>query len=298
MARLKELHGYEQQSKTFYLMTHQANPTDSWSILKLAVIANYVDIYTTIIKSHFGKAYYLETNAGSGLNSIEDIDNIVIFGSPMIAVTKPRKKFDGYILIEKKAKYCRALNILIPSALVIKGDANSDVINDKNSSLHGLRYTLEEIPKNIPILAFVDPYGMDIRWNTLELLLNRWSDVIINFQSVSRTIGSISYNPKYNNTLTSFFGTADWQDCVGLGLECYLDLYIKQIKRYKDFTIPIKIQGPGNYYYHLIVAVKKTKGAQGWIDAIMRTKENVEKATYKDVIKFIDIFRKKQTTLF
>jgi hypothetical protein len=51
MAWLNELHGYEQQSKIFYSLTHQANPTDLWTILKLAVVANYVDICTTIIKN-------------------------------------------------------------------------------------------------------------------------------------------------------------------------------------------------------------------------------------------------------
>lgn len=80
--------------------------------------------------------------------------------------------------------------------------------------------------------------------------------------------------------------------------EDYLNTYIIQIKKYKDYAIPIKIQGPNNYHYYLIVAIKKTKGTQRWIDAVLRTKEKVEKASYKDAIKLIDIFRKKQKTLF
>lgn len=292
MDRLKEIHGYEEQAKKLYSVTGQANPADSWSILKLAVLANYVDIYTTIIKNRFDKTYYLETNAGCGLNSIEDIENTVIFGSPMIASTRPRKKFDGYILIEKNPAYCEALKKLIPEALVINGDANSD----GNNQVHrGLHYALDKVQPTSPLLAFVDPYGMDIRWETLALLLNRWSDVIINFQNVGRTVGSSTRNPKYIGTLNKFFGTKDWQSCRSQ--EDYLHTYITQIKRYKDYAIPIKIQGPTNYHYYLIVAVKKTKGSQGWIDAILRTKEKVEKASYKDAVKFIDVFRKKQTTL-
>lgn len=102
MDRLEEIHGDEEHAKKLYLATGQANPADSWSILKLAVLANYVDIYTSIIKNRFDKTYYLETNAGCGLNSIEDVDNTIIFGSPMIASTKPRKKFDDYIYLLKK----------------------------------------------------------------------------------------------------------------------------------------------------------------------------------------------------
>lgn len=45
MDRLKELQGYREESKRLYSITGQANPADSWSILKLAVLANYVDIY-------------------------------------------------------------------------------------------------------------------------------------------------------------------------------------------------------------------------------------------------------------
>lgn len=294
MDRLKEMQGDKEQAKKLYSATSQANPADSWSILKLAVLANYVDIYTTIIKNFSEKAYYLETNAGCGLNSIADVDNTLVFGSPMIASTKPRKKFDEYILIEKSTVYCEALKHLIPEALVINGDANSDV--KYNNNHRGLRYALDKVQSNIPILAFVDPYGMDIRWETLVLLLDRWSDVIINFQNVSRTVGSAAHNPKYIDTLTNFFGTRDWQNCRTQ--EDYLDIYTTQIKRYKDYAIPIRIQGPWNYHYYLIVAVKKTRGTQGWIDAVFRTKEKVEKASYKDAIKFIDVFRKKQATLF
>src|SRR5690348_13820426 len=152
MDRLKELQGYHEESKRLYPITGQANPADSWAILKLAVLANYVDIYTTIIKKRFDQTYYLETNAGSGLNSIEDIDNIVIFGSPMIAHTKPRKKFDGYILIEKSAAYCQALRKLIPNATVINGDANSDIKYNENISSYGLAYALDKIPTNAPLL--------------------------------------------------------------------------------------------------------------------------------------------------
>ena|SRR5919106_1238317 len=107
------------------------------------------------------------------------VDNTIIFGSPMIASTKPRKKFDGYILIEKNNAYCEALRSLIPEAAVINGNANSDVKYNDNQNHSGLHYALDKVQSNIPILAFVDPYGMDIRWETLVLLLDRWSDVIV-----------------------------------------------------------------------------------------------------------------------
>jgi three-Cys-motif partner protein len=290
--RLEELHGFEDEAKQLYRTTQQAMPADSWAILKLAFLGNYVDMYTSIVKSRIGRTYYLETNAGCGLNMIEDVDNAIVFGSPMVAMKKAKKPFDGHILIEKEKAYCEALQKLMPSAHIINGDVNSD-INDSGG--RGLRHALSLVPQNTPILAFVDPYGMDVRWRTLELLLDRWSDVIINFQSVQRVVGSVDYNVKYASTLTDFFGTDAWQRCRTNGE--FLELYMSQIRQYKDVVLPIKIQGRGGYYYHLIVAVKKTRGPQDWIEFIHRTKDSVERADSNDVEKFMNVFSKKQGTL-
>lgn len=71
------------------------------------------------------RRHFIETNAGSGLNHIEDVDNIIVFGSAMVAATNPKKKFDGYILIERKPKYCKVLEK--PNATIINGDTNSDI---------------------------------------------------------------------------------------------------------------------------------------------------------------------------
>lgn|GEM_PF-1035010 len=291
--RLEELHGFEADAKKLFETTKQAMPADSWAILKLAFLGNYVDMYTSIIKKTIGRMYYLETNAGCGLNMIEDVDNAIIYGSPMVAMKKTKKAFDGYVLIEKERTYCDALQKLMPSAKIVCGDANSDV--NGSTSCQGLRHALSLVPNNTPILAFVDPYGMDIRWPTLELLLATWSDVIINFQSVQRVVGSVGYNEKYGTTLTEFFGTDAWKKCRTNGE--FLELYMSQIRQFKDVVIPIKIQGRGGYYYHLIVAVKKTKGPQDWIEFIHRTKENVERADANDIEQFMNIFTNKQVTL-
>src|SRR5437867_3296802 len=96
MERLNELHGFEAEAKKLYAQTSRAIKADSWAILKLIFLSNYADMYTSIIKSKIGRAYYLETNAGCGLDMIEDVDNAIVFGSPLVAAKKPKKKFDGY----------------------------------------------------------------------------------------------------------------------------------------------------------------------------------------------------------
>ena len=52
----------------------------------------------------------------------------------------------------------------------------------------------------------------------------------------------------------------------------FLGLYQSQIKRHKDYAIPLKVQGLKGLRYYIIVAVRKTRGTQRWIDAIYRAK--------------------------
>jgi len=295
MERLNELHGFDAEAKNLYAVTSLAMEADSWAILKLAFLSNYADMYTSIIKSKIGHAYYIDTNAGCGLDMIQDVGNAIVFGSPLVAARKPKKPFDGYVLIEKKAEYCDALRKIIPQAVVVNGDANSDV-GDLTGATLGLRHALSLVPAGTPMLILIDPYGMDIRWRTVEMALKTWSDVIINFQSVSRVVGSALRNEKYGNTLTDFFGTDAWRACDTY--EDCLELYMSQVRKHKDIVFSIRIQGRQAYHYYLIVAIKKTSGDQGWIGFIERMKENVEKADANDVETFMNIFSNKQQTLF
>lgn len=295
MERLKELHGYDAEAKKLHALTSLAMAANSWAILKLVFLSNYADMYTSIIKSKIGRAYYLDINAGCGLDVIQDVDNTIVFGSPLVAARKPKKHFDGYILIEKNPDYCSALRKLMPEAIVVNGDANSDVA-DASVGTKGLRYALSLVPAKTPMLVLIDPYGMDIRWRTVEMALKTWSDVIINFQSVSRVVGSANRNEKYGATLTDFFGTEDWRHCKTY--EDFLHLYMAQVRKHKDIVFSIRIQGRLDYHYYLIVAIRKTSGDQGWISFIERMKENVEKADASDVEAFMNVYSNKQQTLF
>jgi three-Cys-motif partner protein len=291
MDRINTLKGFKEEATRLYNITNTAYETGPWGVLKLAILAYYVDVYTTIIKAKFGETYYLDLFAGPGLDLIK-ATNDVIFGSPLIAdrATRTTKKFDKIILIEKDKAFANALEKLLPQAIIIPEDVNSG----------GLDKALGMFPKgrSIPFLAFVDPEGLEIQWSTLRLLLESWSDVIINYQpsAVRRAVGSISTSESFATTLTKFFGTSDWSS-YGTE-EDYLELYKKQIGSFKDYVIPIKVSGPKGFYYYIIVAVRKTSGMQGWINAIYRAKENIEKASYKDAEQFLLIFSGKQRTLF
>ena len=291
MDRITTLKGFKEEASRLYRVTNTAYKTGAWAILKLAILAYYVDVYTTIIKARFAETYYLDLFAGPGLDLIRRT-NDVIFGSPLIAdrATRTNKKFDKLILVEKDKTFANALEKILPEATVIPQDTNSG----------GLDAALKMFPKgrSVPFLAFVDPEGLEMQWETLRVLLESWSDVIINYQpsAVRRAVGSISTSESFATTLTKFFGTQDWASCNTD--EDYLKLYERQIRLFKDYVIPIKVTGPKGFYYYIIVAVRKTSGMQGWINAIYKAKENIEKASYKEAEKFLLIFSGKQRTLF
>ena len=287
LKRINVLKGFKDEASQLYQATKVAYSPRSWALLKLSILSYYVDVYTNIIKAIFPHTYYLDIFAGPGLNTIRNGTDVV-FGSPLIADKIPRsnKKFDKIILIEKKPIYAEALQKLLPNAIVINQDVNEGGLDTAFTKFSSTRST--------PFLAFVDPEGLQNEWKTMEKLLERWSDVIINFQisAVSRTAGLSTGS----ETLTKFFGTDSWKECKDPN--DYLDLYLQQIKKYKEIAIPIKVQGVGGFYYYIIVAIRRTKGNQKWINAILTAKENIEKANYRDVQRFLEIYKGEQKTLF
>jgi len=157
----------------------------------------------------------------------------------------------------------------------------------------GIAKVLAAIPtKSIPGLVFVDPEGLEIHWKTLELILDRWCDIMINFQTSS--IARITDNA-HADALDAFYGTRDWRNC--LGGDDLLRLYVQRLSRHRDFVIPVRVQGPGVFHYHIIIGVRKTQGSQEWVDAIYRARDKIEQATSRDAEHFLDIKYKRQASL-
>jgi three-Cys-motif partner protein len=288
--RIRTLSGFEDEAKRLFAETGVAYPVrGSWAVMKLALIAYYIGLYSSIIKSRFEKAYYVDFFAGPGLNRIEDTNDLIL-GSPLLADRGPRadRKFDKLILVENDEQRILALRKLLPSAHIVTNDINAEGVDE----------VLSTLPQNIPSLVFVDPEGLEIHWRTLERMLERWCDVMINFQSsgIGRTVASARNSTAYDATLDHFFGTQKWRDFQTE--EDLLSLYVAQLGKHREVVIPIKVQGPGIFHYYIIVAVKKTKGTQGWVEAIHRAKTKIEAATSDDVKGLLDVYHKRQATLF
>jgi len=289
--RIKTLEGYNEKARDLLKQTGEVYEVGPQAVLKLSILAYYLDVYTQIIKKRFPKSYFLDLFASSGINKIENTDEVIL-GSPLIAEYIPDKKFDKLILFESKEARAKALQKLLPKAKVVHGDVNAlDLTN----------YFKDEEGKIVPLFCFADPEGMELDWSTMTQVLKTWSDVMINYHpdAVRRTAGRAFKKDKpYEDRMNSFFGTDHWKLFQTFESDdAFLNLYISQIRQFKEMVIPIRVRGQKSYYYYIIFAVKKTNGTQGWIDAIERAKKHIESSDASRTLTTIDIQQGKQQTL-
>lgn len=144
-----------------------------WSQDKHYFLLRYIDIFTTSMKDKWGALHYIDLFAGAGIERIRNSQKLE-WGSPMIAA-HARYKFAQLHLCEKKPEKHEALRKRViskcPNAQIIHGDANEKI---------------NEIINNIPAqgalsLAFLDPYGLHLDFETLRILAERKADLIIFF---------------------------------------------------------------------------------------------------------------------
>lgn len=202
----------------------------SWTEQKLETFEKYVKAYLTIMnarRDEYGwKLIYFDGFAGSGTreeteqedeflsmgyifgNNVIDKTEIEVYkgaAERVVGLEKQLRGFDYYYFIDKKQENCQRLEEKLSlyktkgKKLFRSGDANvwannlSDAMN-KN--------------RNLKCLCLLDPFGMSIRWDTIEKLalkgLDLWillpSGVIIN--RLLKKDGSLMYPDK----LEGFFG--------------------------------------------------------------------------------------------
>ena len=288
---LKRIDDLRRHSDALYRLDPTVYEVGPQAVSKLSILAYYIDIYTTIMKKHFPerRICYVDLFAGCGLCRIKDRGDVIL-GSATLASYIPsqtQRNFDHIVLFEKNPNFVNALKKRIPNAKIYQSDVNEIELGK----------ILNKVCGENPILAFVDPEGLDLNWSTLEQLLIKWSDVIINYQpeAVRRVHGNRD-KPGYSDRLDQFFGTNDWRN-IGYDDERYLNLYIKKIKKFKEIVEYIKVSGKGSYFYYILLATKKTRGNNPWLEAVKNLKQRIEKTKGDVIEQLIAIYRKEQITL-
>lgn len=190
-----------------------------WTEKKLQAFSKYVWSYLTIMKNNpYWKTIYFDGFAGSGTKEKEDESELY----KQLQITEQEEKtyigaaervltlnddltFSYYYFIDKDEK---SLDILKDKLKVIEGKKLEFRSGDMNKHIHDLAQALRSQDRKLAALIFLDPFGMQIDWTSIEKLKGSRSDVWILVPTgviVNRLLdraGKLEFSDK----LETFFG--------------------------------------------------------------------------------------------
>ncbi len=203
----------------------QHNFGGNWTEEKLKRVKKYLVAYATIMNKQSFRFAYIDAFAGTGYRTIEqnETDDFLfpefgecetkqfLDGSARIAIQiKPR--FTKYLFIERDSEKIKALENLREEFPTLGKDIG--IVNqDANAYLQEL--CLNYSWKNNRAVLFLDPYGMQVTWNTIEAIAKTKAiDLWLLFPlgvAVNRLLkkdGKI--NISFRKRLDQMFGTTEW----------------------------------------------------------------------------------------
>lgn len=141
-----------------------------WTQQKIEIVVEYAKAYLIIMNSYPQfKCLYFDGFAGSGnIYKNEEIDFESIKGAAIriLEINMP-KSFDVYYFVELDDKNRAELEEIIKSKFPNK--KTHVVSDDCNNRLESMSLFLNQ-NKNFRTLAFIDPYGMALKWSSVEIL--------------------------------------------------------------------------------------------------------------------------------
>lgn len=155
----------------------------NWTEAKIEILVEYARAYLTIMTVHAKKRgwklLYFDGFAGSGfIRKGTDENQKVIIGAAkrILDINHPRS-FDRYYFVEKVTENAEELKGKVTSGY---SDKIINVVNtDCNEKIQSMgNFLKSEKGKNYKVLAYIDPCGMQLNWNSLsalqELKVDAW----------------------------------------------------------------------------------------------------------------------------
>ena len=193
-----------------------------WTEEKLDYLQRYLDIFLITMKDSKRKwrsINFIDLFSGPGKCRIDNSNRIVL-GSPLLALTHSKYKFDHYFFSDTNDKALTALKTRCE-----KADLNNVNISyyceDGNIAVDKIINLIQKMDDvyiekiwNSLNLAFLDPEGLELRWSTIEKLSKvKKMDLIIYFSvmGVNREMPNEIDLPSPTK-LDIFFGGNEWRD--------------------------------------------------------------------------------------
>jgi len=142
----------------------------NWTEQKIEMVVGYAKAYLTIMNKYPRfKTLYFDGFAGSGKIYKEegfDFESVKGTAIRILEISEP-KSFDVYYFVEKNEDNKQELQRLIATEFI---DKTCHVVSDDcNKKLKTMADFLKR-NADYRVLAFVDPFGMAVRWESLECL--------------------------------------------------------------------------------------------------------------------------------
>jgi three-Cys-motif partner protein len=193
----------------------RVNEIGRWSEDKLSLLGKYLDAYTKIMKGQEwcrNGYHYVDAFAGTGRPKAKDEERY-IDGSPRVAL-KVHHPFRSYIFIEKedwRVDKLKRLQGEFPkfNIQIKQGDCNSIIVNKIVTEIR-----FENFNRGI---IFLDPFGMDIEWQTIESIADtRALEVFLNLpvMAINRSVlmkQAYKLKPEQIKRMDLFWGSPDWR---------------------------------------------------------------------------------------
>lgn len=285
---------FDEQNESKYLLPVDdglpMRASGEWAKVKLSVLGYYIDLSTVAMhRKPWRRRYYIDLQAGPGKNVIENTGEIML-GSPLLALLRG-KGYTDYRLIENNEALAAAL---WRRCEVTHRVNRSDIrVADFKTQVEGIVEEIREIDRpfirgqwHTLTLAFFDPEGLELDWNTVALLasLNR-IDLIINFSTngVRRAAGQALNQAPGTSAVDRFFGTLEWRNIPfepdgSPPVRKYLDLYKSRLESIgfswgTEISVPIKTTFGVELYRLLYASKSKNVGVEFWEKARMNAPE-------------------------
>ena len=246
-----------------------------WTLEKLYFLSAYLAQTTQAMKGNPYYQYlnYIDLFAGSGVCQSDSMGSGTkrYPGSSLLAAGC-EKAFDNLYLVERSPENYEALKQRIAS---LNPDCRATIWNDDANKI--IEKVAESIPDRSLNIAFIDPFSLDIQYDTIRILAQRRSlDLLILFADDMDIIRNIRayYYPKQSDKLDLFLGQdSDWrtqwdsldiQDAPHARL-LFSNIYITQLSKigYTN-TDSVPIPRNGRPLYRLIYASKHPLGLKFW----------------------------------
>lgn len=282
----------------------------AWTELKLDAVHYYLGFFTRVLKTKPFDLWYIDAFAGSGTRVIErEIGGLLeeslvsesteeIAGSVLRALDV-EPPFSRHIFIEGNASRFRELDAIRSSRPEQRIECRHGDANNELKSIFRSSPWVEQVEGRgrLRAVTFLDPYGMNVEWDTLKLLAStRAVDVWYLFPmlAVTRQLArDISRVDEHKSAkLDSIFGTNSWREQlydtevradlfeesittsvrkVTLSqIEEYARIQLRTLFRYVSEPLPLIAEGRGQQFSLFCLSNSGSDAAIGLIEKGVR----------------------------